>query len=145
LRLFSFGGYGLALAALALVVFGAIECPPSKFILILKKNISGSEFFTHSIHVCRLCDVRWNSKGGKFHLKIFSIFCFTSTVAVEAASVHSDKQCEVVEAGKRARRSADSGGSAAAPEAGSGEIGIRADSRAEWISRRRGRVRIAGF
>jgi len=30
LRLFSFGGYGLALAALALVVFGAIECPPLK-------------------------------------------------------------------------------------------------------------------
>jgi len=28
LRLFTFGGYGLALAALALVVFGAIECPP---------------------------------------------------------------------------------------------------------------------
>ena len=28
LRLFSCGGYGLALAALALVVFGAIECPP---------------------------------------------------------------------------------------------------------------------
>jgi len=28
LRLFSFDGYGLALAALALVVFGAIECPP---------------------------------------------------------------------------------------------------------------------
>jgi len=30
LRLFSFGGYGLALAAFALVVFGAIECPPLK-------------------------------------------------------------------------------------------------------------------
>jgi len=28
LRLSSFGGYGLALVALALVVFGAIECPP---------------------------------------------------------------------------------------------------------------------
>jgi len=28
LRLFSFGGYGLVLAALALVVFGAIECLP---------------------------------------------------------------------------------------------------------------------
>jgi len=28
LRLFSFGGYGLALAALALAVFGAIECSP---------------------------------------------------------------------------------------------------------------------
>jgi len=28
LRLSSFGGYGLALAALALVVFGAIEAPP---------------------------------------------------------------------------------------------------------------------
>jgi len=31
LRLFSFGGYGLALAALALVVFGAIECPPDVY------------------------------------------------------------------------------------------------------------------
>jgi len=30
LRLLSFGGYGLALAALALVVFGAIECPPNE-------------------------------------------------------------------------------------------------------------------
>jgi len=30
LRLFSFGGYGLALAALALIVFGAIECLPVK-------------------------------------------------------------------------------------------------------------------
>jgi len=29
LRLFSFGGYGLALAALAFMVFGAIECPPN--------------------------------------------------------------------------------------------------------------------
>jgi len=32
LGLFSFGGYGLALAALALVVFGAIECPPDSHI-----------------------------------------------------------------------------------------------------------------
>jgi len=30
LRLFSFGGYGLALAALALVVFGAYDSYPSK-------------------------------------------------------------------------------------------------------------------
>jgi len=36
LRLFSFGGYGLALAALALVVFGAIECPPIR-------NVPGSQ------------------------------------------------------------------------------------------------------
>jgi len=34
LRLSSFGGYGLALAALALVVFGAIECPPASTIPI---------------------------------------------------------------------------------------------------------------
>jgi len=27
-----FGGYGLALATLALVVFGAIECPPFFFL-----------------------------------------------------------------------------------------------------------------
>jgi len=29
MRIFSFGGYGLAHAPLTLVVFGAIECPPS--------------------------------------------------------------------------------------------------------------------
>ena len=33
------GGYGLALAALALVVFGAIECPPPHFPL---KGVGGS-------------------------------------------------------------------------------------------------------
>jgi len=37
LRLFSFGGYGLALAALALVVFGAYDSYPSKP-LVLRKN-----------------------------------------------------------------------------------------------------------
>jgi len=30
---FSFGGYGLALAALALAVFGAIECPPFRSLI----------------------------------------------------------------------------------------------------------------
>jgi len=43
LRLFSFGGYGLALAALALVVFGAYDSFPLKtppaFYLRKKKNI----------------------------------------------------------------------------------------------------------
>jgi len=46
LRLFPFGGYGLALAALALVVFGAIEYPPvgqgpihSGIFLTRKENI----------------------------------------------------------------------------------------------------------
>jgi len=42
LRLFSFGGYGLALAALALVAFGAIECPPESLRDIKKHwNVSG--------------------------------------------------------------------------------------------------------
>jgi len=42
LRLFSFGGYGLALAALALMVFGAIECPPLKltaFLVNIRENV----------------------------------------------------------------------------------------------------------
>ena len=34
MRLFSLGGYGLALAALALMVFGAIECPPFRNIYL---------------------------------------------------------------------------------------------------------------
>jgi len=38
LRLFSFGGYGLlALAALALAVFGAIECPPPNISIFPQK------------------------------------------------------------------------------------------------------------
>jgi len=42
LRLFSFGGYGLALAALALVVFGAYDSYPNEaneysFFLVAKK------------------------------------------------------------------------------------------------------------
>jgi len=38
LRLFSFGGYGLALAALALVVFGAVECPPRSPTFLMKNT-----------------------------------------------------------------------------------------------------------
>jgi len=43
LRLFSFGGYGLALAALALVVFGAYDYPKEarekKQVELIKKSI----------------------------------------------------------------------------------------------------------
>jgi len=41
LLLFSFGGYGLALAALALVVFGAIECSPGFLCIALDFNGKG--------------------------------------------------------------------------------------------------------
>jgi len=43
LRLFSFGGYGLALAALALVVFGAMECPPEETIGIFMEDSTSSK------------------------------------------------------------------------------------------------------
>jgi len=46
LRLFSFGGYGLALAALALVVFGAIECPPLEVTFLIKKDELGIAMFS---------------------------------------------------------------------------------------------------
>jgi len=39
LRVFSFGGYGLALAALALVVFGAYDSYPSSYPNLQKKNV----------------------------------------------------------------------------------------------------------
>jgi len=39
LRLFSFGGYGLALAALALVVFGAYDSYPFIFTYFGRNNI----------------------------------------------------------------------------------------------------------
>jgi len=41
LRLFSFGGYGLALAALALVVYGAYDSYPTKSIEIQPKYKQG--------------------------------------------------------------------------------------------------------
>jgi len=43
LRLFSFGGYGLALAALAPVVFGAIECPPAVLSIGLPRIVCNFE------------------------------------------------------------------------------------------------------
>jgi len=49
LRLFSFSGHGLALAALALVVFGAIECPHPMFgIYIAIKQSSMQENFPYN-------------------------------------------------------------------------------------------------
>jgi len=49
LRLFSFGGYGLALAALALVVIGAIEYPPIIRELIFK--VLKSNFYLEMWHI----------------------------------------------------------------------------------------------
>jgi len=51
LRLFSFGGYGLALAALALVVFGAYDSYPKKYLVAKKscgkkKLLKNQEFFS---------------------------------------------------------------------------------------------------
>jgi len=42
LRIFSFGGYGLALAALALVFFGAIECPHIFYLLRFTSGLLGT-------------------------------------------------------------------------------------------------------
>jgi len=54
LRLFSFGGYGLALAALALVVFGVIECSPFKTIFLKIFFLQGEYFFKECISA-KLC------------------------------------------------------------------------------------------
>jgi len=57
LRLFSFGGYGLALAALALVVFGAIECPlpPQQPIFTSTKSLMTSYLKKkYAIHIVKL-------------------------------------------------------------------------------------------
>jgi len=44
LQLFSFGGYGLVLAALALVVFGAYDSYPNKTYLLLLFILEHAEF-----------------------------------------------------------------------------------------------------
>jgi len=50
LRLFSFGGNGLAVAALALLVFGAIKCPPNHCIECENMtNLSVAEFVAHPL------------------------------------------------------------------------------------------------
>jgi len=51
LRLFSFGGYGLALAALALVVFGAIECPQP--LLSFLENINRTNAYKNKVSVLK--------------------------------------------------------------------------------------------
>jgi len=70
LRLFSFGGDGLALAALALVVFGAIECPPFVPVFCRKKFFSNNLKYlnmvaTRSVSSRSLGKVRGlHTKGG---------------------------------------------------------------------------------
>jgi len=61
LRLFSFGGYGLALAALALVVFGAIECPPSLLGCVISTQI-GDVLMTEFC-LCVGCDFNADRRG----------------------------------------------------------------------------------
>jgi len=72
LRLFSFGGYGLALAALALVVFGAIECPSDKIYWLQKKNLSHITFHegAFSIQISRTKNVIHLDFYGKPELKV---------------------------------------------------------------------------
>jgi len=50
LRLFSFGGYGLALAALALVVFGAYDSYPKSSGIGDRKKKPGFELYTIPNH-----------------------------------------------------------------------------------------------
>jgi len=69
LRLFSFGGYGLALAALALVVFGAIQCPhinplPSSNAVRKHKHLFQSFFF---VQYCRNSKKYHSSGNPKFY------------------------------------------------------------------------------
>jgi len=54
LRLFSFGGYGLALAALALVVFGAYDSYPiSIFLQQMKRDEERGR-----AHACCVCNLK---------------------------------------------------------------------------------------
>ena len=55
LRLFSFGGYGLALAALALVVFGDNDTYPSKIVLYFERaHLPKTEWVIFSMAPIRL-------------------------------------------------------------------------------------------
>jgi len=70
LRLFSFGGYyrlalaALALAALALVVYGAIECPPAEgkfipftpLISCVPHDLEGRDFTAENLQFTLECD-----------------------------------------------------------------------------------------
>jgi len=56
LRLFSFGAYGLALAALALVVFGAIECPPNFASKGIQEICTFENEDSHSAHIFTSAD-----------------------------------------------------------------------------------------
>jgi len=61
LRLFSFGGYGLALAALALVVFGAYDSYPKMSL----KSLFRDEIL---LAVLWMVERGWNRRGGKYNL-----------------------------------------------------------------------------
>jgi len=75
LRLFSFGGYGLALAALALVVFGVIECPPALLsILLVKQSMQLFKGVNQQIAKQNCCDNNIsglrNQQSSMFNIKV---------------------------------------------------------------------------
>jgi len=78
LRLNSFGGYGLALAALALVVFGAIECPP-KFRNLIERILSVSPKLNYTPNTLGCYGLRYffvDSCFGGFQPKWVNIAAF---------------------------------------------------------------------
>ena len=66
MRLFSFGGYGLALSALALVVFGAIECPP-KVLQQRIRSILGDDNHFSVLFFCFVLQVEGGTQPRKIN------------------------------------------------------------------------------
>jgi len=66
LRLFSFGGYGLALAALALVVFGATECPPFRFTMTNQKEKKSSLLTFQNYCICLVKMLLFKAQNSDF-------------------------------------------------------------------------------
>jgi len=63
LRLFSFGGYGLPLAALALVVFGAYDSYPQEPSFSKMIRILNNKFFNSNI-IGASRPLSWSTRGG---------------------------------------------------------------------------------
>jgi len=79
LRLFSFGGYRLALAALALVVFGAVEWPP------FSETENFPAFSSAFLKQGNSFEWAYSATTGRFHfffriVKLASLFCVWSPV-----------------------------------------------------------------
>jgi len=103
LRLFSFCGYGLALAALALVLFGAYDSYPTECFTTFKAKISLTNLCQRGVFLYGVGAVDEWDMNANGHDKCESCQCFEGVVGVDARQDCHEERDDVIGALREAQ------------------------------------------